>query len=187
MHLRISTGLMLVICGMANEASAQEYCVTCTGPDATYRCSIASEPGTALPPSRGQLFCISELAKKGNHSSCSVGRSQGEPCAGEPRTVILTPAAAEELPPIGTTEPVPAGPESPAVADGVPPPAEPPPPTDAPPQTVEELAKQTVEASGKGIKKAGEAVSEGAKSTGDAVGNAVSKTWKCMTSLFSDC
>jgi hypothetical protein len=52
---------------------------------------------------------------------------------------------------------------------------------------VEELAKQTVEASGKGLTKAGEAVGDTAESTGEAVGNAVSKTWKCMTSLFSDC
>jgi hypothetical protein len=186
MRVRISTAVMLVVCGLASEASAQEYCVTCTAPPAIYRCTIANEAGTAAPPSRGQLLCITELAKTGNHASCSVGRTAAEPCLGEPRTVMFTSAAEAELPPIGGQQPGPAEPESPALADGEPPPADEA-PADAPPQTVEELAKQTVEASGKGLKKAGEAVSDGAKSTGEAVGNAVSKTWKCMTSLFSDC
>jgi hypothetical protein len=187
MQLRISTGLMLLLCGMTCRATAQEYCVTCTAPSATYRCSIASEAGTAAPPARGQLLCITELAKTGNHASCSVGRTQAEPCAGEPRTVLFTSVAEEALPPIGTPPPGHHEPGRPATADGMPEPAEPAPPSEAPPQTVEELAKQTVEASGKGLEKAGEAVSDGAKSTGEAVGDAVSKTWKCMTSLFSDC
>ena len=185
MRVRISTAVIFVICGLAFKASAQEYCVTCTGPPAVYRCTIAAEAGTAVPPSRGRLLCITELAQSGNHASCSVGRTAAEPCSGEPRTVMFTSAAEEALPPIGEQHPGPAELESPAAAEGEPPPTDP--PDEAPPQTVEELAKETVEASGKGLKKAGEAVSDGAKSTGEAVGNAVSKTWKCMTSLFSDC
>jgi hypothetical protein len=52
---------------------------------------------------------------------------------------------------------------------------------------VEELAKETAKASGEGLKKAGEAVTDTAKSTGAAVGGAVSKTWKCLTSFFTNC
>jgi len=187
MLIRISTASMLLICGLAWEASAEEYCVTCTGPDATYRCTIASEAGVAVPPSRGQLLCITKLAQTGNHASCSVGRTTAGPCDGEPRTVMYTSAAEIALPPIGVPQPGAVETESPGLAVEEPPPPAPQTPDEAPPQTVEELAKQTVEASGKGLKKAGEAVSDGAKSTGEAVGNAVSKTWKCMTSLFSDC
>ncbi len=191
MHIRISAALLLAACGLVLPASAQEYCVTCSGPDAKYRCIIEGNASAAARSSRGQLLCITELAKSGNHESCSVGRTTGEPCKGEPRTVMFTSAAEAALPPLGETPPssTPPETESPALAAGQPAPPEAPTaaPTNAPPQTVEELAKQTVAASGKGLKKAGEAVTDTAKSTGSAVGNAVSKTWKCMTSLFSDC
>jgi len=50
-------------------------------------------------------------------------------------------------------------------------------------QTVEELAKKTVEASGEGLKKAGQAVSN----TAQSAGNVVKKTWNCLSSFFSDC
>jgi hypothetical protein len=187
MHLRISAVLTLFVCGLTVQASAQEYCVTCTGPPAIYRCTIASEAGTAVPPSRSQLLCITELAQTGNHESCSVGRTAAEPCLGEPRTVMFTGAAEAALPPIGgppPEAPYPAA-DSPALAEGqdAPPDA----PAESPPQTVEELAKQTAKSTGEGLEKAGDAVGDTAKSTGEAVGNAVSKTWKCMTSLFSDC
>jgi hypothetical protein len=103
----------------------------------------------------------------------------------------MYPAGADVVPPyLAEPQPAPVNPEaqSPGLAAGEGPaqeaPADTPPQT---PQTVEELAKQTVEASGKGLKQAGEAVGDTAKSTGEAVGNALSKTWKCMSSLFSDC
>jgi hypothetical protein len=103
----------------------------------------------------------------------------------------MFPAGADLVPPFlaapqpGATDPEAQAPDL-AVGEGPyqEAPADTPPQT---PQTVEELAKQTVEASGKGLKQAGEAVGDTAKSTGEAVGNALSKTWKCMSSLFSDC
>ncbi|MGQ0672394.1 MAG: hypothetical protein ACT4N2_05875 [Hyphomicrobium sp.] len=88
--------------------------------------------------------------------------------------------------------------------DGVPAPGEDAPPKRVP-QTVEELAGDTLEASKKGLKsagqtvadtakKAGDAVSDTAKSAGEtigeagsAVGNAAKKTWNCVTSLFQSC
>jgi hypothetical protein len=184
MRIKFSAAFMtLMVCGLALPAGAQEYCVTCSGPDAKYRCIIGGDTGSAARTSRGQLLCITELAQSGNHESCSVGRTTGEPCEGEPRTVVFTGAAEAALPPM--SEPPPAEAESPPLAAGDGAPAEA--PAQAPSKTVEELAKQTAESTGEGLKKAGEAVSNTAKSTGEAVGNAVSKTWKCMTSLFSDC
>lgn len=180
----ISTALA-TLCGPAPWASAQEYCVICTSPEANYRCIVESAPDTAVPAARGRLLCITELARSGNHASCSVGRTTAGPCTGETRTVMFTRAADEALPPIGEAPQETTRPGEPAAAEGAP--LEPEPPSSAPPQTVEELAKQTVEASGKGLKQAGKAVTDTAESTGKAVGNAVSKTWKCVTSLFSDC
>ncbi|HEX9882199.1 MAG TPA: hypothetical protein VGA65_06795 [Hyphomicrobium sp.] len=195
MHTRIIAAfVMLVVCGLAPQASAQEFCVTCKGPDAKYRCLIGGDASPAARTSRGQLLCISELARTGDHASCSVGRSTEEACEGELRTVMFPSTADPTAAPLA--EPQPGGPAYPEAADPLAPQppdplaaGQPPPqaPAEAPPQTVEELAKQTVEASGKGLTKAGEAVGDTAESTGEAVGNAVSKTWKCMTSLFSDC
>jgi hypothetical protein len=180
----ISTALT-TLCGAVPFASAQEYCVTCMSPAASYRCIVESKPGAPAPATRAQLLCITELARSGNHASCSVGRTTTEPCTGETRTVMFTGAANEALPPIGDHPQETAQPRQPAAAgDGQMPPES---PAAEPPKTVEELAKQTVEASGEGLKKAGEAVTDTAKSTGNAVGNAVSKTWKCVTSLFGDC
>lgn len=63
-----------------------------------------------------------------------------------------------------------------------------------PPKTVEELAKQTAKSSEKGLKDAGEAVAGAAKKTGEtigeagsAIGKAAKSTWKCLSTLFSDC
>jgi hypothetical protein len=70
-----------------------------------------------------------------------------------------------------------------AAPDAEPVPSEAEAPAEAPPQTVEELAKQTVTASGEGLKKAGEAVAD----TAESAGNVVTKTWTCLSSLFSDC
>jgi hypothetical protein len=201
MRTRIGIALLsaviftLVTSGLVARVSAQEYCVTCTGPDAKYRCAIGGDASLAARTSRGQLLCITELARTGHHASCSVGRTPEEPCEGEPRTVMF-PAADGAAPVLsdprsgaGGALPAPAqalpGTAASPGAPGTGAPAEA--PAEAPPKTVEELAKQTVEASGNGLKKAGEAVGNTAKSTGEAVGNAVSKTWKCMTSLFSDC
>lgn len=63
-----------------------------------------------------------------------------------------------------------------------------------PPKTVEELAKRTAKSSKEGLEDAGDAVVGAAKKTGetigdagDAVGNAAKSTWRCLSTLFSDC
>jgi len=180
----------VALCAFAAAASAQEFCVTCTAPDATYRCVIGGD-NVAARSSRGQLLCITELAQSGHHASCSAGRNTEGTCPGELRTVMFPPDAEPTAPPLADTPPMspppaipgpyakqpvearaPNGAHPPEVA---PPagatPAEAPPP-DAPPKTVEE-----------GLKKAGKAVTD----TGNAVGNAMKKTWTCVTSLFGDC
>jgi len=189
MLTRISLAMAsVVVCSLAATASAQEFCVTCSAPDATYRCIVGGEPGIATTTSRGQLLCITELARSGGHASCSVGRrTSTEPCQGEVRTVMFPSPPADVPPPPTEAQSQarpPEGQGAPLAADGAA--LEPPPPAEAP-QTVESLTKDTVQKSGEGLKKAGEAVTDTAQSAGQAIGNAAQKTWKCLSSLFSDC
>ncbi len=121
-------------------AAAQEFCVTCSGPEASYRCVIGGDGTAAGRSARGQFLCITELAKAGGHASCSATRGQENPCPGETRTVMFSlgdpgasPLEAPPAPGKPLFVPVPSGDSLPPVA--LPPPAqqahEPPPP---PPQ-----------------------------------------------------
>lgn len=169
---------ILMICVFAPSASAQEYCVACSGPDALYRCIIGGDATAAARGARGQFLCIKELAKSGQHASCRVDRSSRGPCDGMPRTVMFPDVA--NIPDEAFVPPpdqVPLGEEAQdRPSDQEPLPdnalenAEPAP--EGPPKTVVDMAKGT----GKNLKK-----------VGDAVGNAAKKTWTCLSSFFSDC
>ncbi len=79
MHLRFFLAATpMLICTVATGATAQEYCVTCTGPDASYRCLIGGDVPMAARASRGQFLCITEIAKAGGHASCSAARGAGD-------------------------------------------------------------------------------------------------------------
>jgi hypothetical protein len=181
------SGTCLLV-GFAGQAAALEYCVTCEGPPALYRCVI---DGTADGPGNdptASLFCISSMANKGRHETCAVSRGAPFPCPGL-TAVVKQPAGQHQ-----TTAPPPV---EPTPAEALPPPAEkqtePAQPTPVP-RTVEELAGQTVKSSKEGLEKAGEAIGGTAKKAGEhignagsAIGNAASQTWTCITSLFSSC
>jgi hypothetical protein len=172
--------LILLICVLAPNASAQEYCVACTGPEALYRCMIGGEATPGERSARGQILCIKELAKSGSHESCRVDRTSSGPCDGVPRTVIFpdVPGVPDEafVPPPGTSE-APLGEEAltpPSDQEPLPENAidNADPAQEGAPKTVVDMAKGT----GKNLEKAG-----------DAVGNAAKKTWTCLSSFFSDC
>jgi hypothetical protein len=179
MHLRFFlVATPMLICTLATGATAQEYCVTCTGPDASYRCLIGGDVPLAARASRGQFLCITEIAKAGGHASCSAARAQATPCPGETRTVMFPPAAPGATP-LADTPPsaapmapmAPMAPTKEIAPAPMPPPeqqqAQPPVPHDPPAP--------------------GEAPTNTAGSPGDPVTNTVKKTWKCITSLFGDC
>lgn len=175
------------LCATPCWAQAPEFCVTCTAPDASYRCQVEGE-SAAAHSSRGQLLCITELAKSGGHSSCSAGRSPTTSCPGALRTVMFPPGAdLSPLPaadaPLMTPAPSSAYAPPPVAAPNGPQQPPPPSPTQAQPNTVEQLAKKTVETTGNGLEKAGKAVTD----TGNAIGNAAKKTWTCIATLFGDC
>jgi hypothetical protein len=191
----IAFGSVLMFACSVGKAQGAEYCVSCYGPEAYYRCAIESEVDVRGGDPRNQLLCITQLAQNGGHESCSVMRQQVDPCDSAVVVLVAPPAGG---PPVLPDDPLNQRPEyqtNPPMdqAEG------------GTPETVQELAGQTYQSSKKGLKKAGkaitgtaektgEAVSGAAKKTGEAVGNAGSavgnaakKTWNCLKSLFSDC
>lgn len=191
LHAAAAAWLVLPI---ADAAMALEYCVTCEGPPAIYRCMIdGTEDGPGRDP-RVSLYCISEMAKRGGHKSCAVSRGAPFPCPG--LTAVVDQPSDLSRPAAPSPEAEALGPDTPAVheADVE---AEPAPQAEKPvkvPRTMEELAGETVKSSKQGLQKAGEAIGGTAKmageqigSAGSAIGNAASKTWACITSLFSSC
>ena len=93
-----STFSVLMLVGLLAEsgaASAQEYCVACSEPDAVYRCIIeGAQPGGAQPL---QVMCITAMAKAGNHATCGVKSGTVFQCDGPVRRVPWT-ASGESQP-----------------------------------------------------------------------------------------
>jgi hypothetical protein len=201
---------VIAISGVAATAvSANGYCVACSGPDATYRCTVRGMPEGMPADPVSQIACVKQLATAGGHERCSIEKFSQENCNGPEKVVA------------GSTVTLPAAGDPPWTAPKT---AEPPTTTDAgkapvakdqakaiaqppdaatktteaagepPPRTVEELTKNSVAATQENLGKAGEAVSDTAKKTGQqienagsAIGNAAKKSWTCLASLFSDC
>ncbi|WP_072394839.1 hypothetical protein [Hyphomicrobium sp. CS1GBMeth3] len=184
-------GSLWLLLPTADAALALEYCVTCVGPPAIYRCVIE---GTEDGPGRDQsasLHCISQMAKRGGHETCSASRGAPFPCPGLTSVVTEPRALPRDIP-----SPDEAGLEQPHPAEATASdPAEPAPPAKKKvPRTMEELAGDTVRSSQQGLKTAGDAIGGTAKKAGEQIGNAgtalgsaATQTWTCITSLFSSC
>jgi hypothetical protein len=170
----ISTVIILLVGGLSPQAGAQDYCVTCTGPDAKYHCIIGGNASVAARSSRGQMLCITQLAQSGGHASCSVSRTTAEPCEGQVKTVLF-PTDEPGTTPVEMPTPPPEA--------ALPAPPAPVPAPQQPPGAAEAIAKD----SDNGLKKATDAVTGTVENTGKAIGNAASKTWKCLSSFFGDC
>ncbi len=74
----------LAACGLAWLAASAlageaTYCVTCKGPDQTYRCRVTGEG--SKPSDAMKLYCVIRTAKEGHHASCSAENSTPA-CAG---------------------------------------------------------------------------------------------------------
>jgi len=189
----------LSLATLPGTARATEYCVTCEGPNAIYRCVVEGTPdGPGTNPS-ASLLCISEMAARGHHERCAVSRGAPFPCPGLTATIAAQPdlpanpqssADAPAGPPVTEGHPSEAVGQEEENAAGVPPASAP----SKVPQTMEELAGQTMRSSKEGLAKAGEAIGGTAKKAGEhignagsAIGNAASKTWGCVTSFFQHC
>lgn len=168
------SGAVVSMLGAATPAHAQEFCVTCEGPSAIYRCVLeGAGPAQAQPL---KVVCVTTLAREFNHASCSVRGGTVFDCNGAVKRVN-----AQGTAPLGPD----GKPPDPVVVAG--PPAVSPSPDSEPPKTVEELAKRMGKSTSENAKKTGGAVGEAFKKTGDAIGGAVTKTWTCVTTLFKSC
>ena len=159
-----------VFTGLA--ASAQTACVQCSGPDQVYRCeATADQP---IPDQAVGLFCVSKIASDHAHESCGVQRG-AKLCGGLSVTYVYdenSGTSADTRAPNRT-------------ANGE-------------PATLGEFTKDTVSASAKTAKNAGEnigsaaskagtATTDAIKGAGNAIGNATKKTLKCLGSALNDC
>lgn len=159
--------LGLICCAMTGRAVAQEYCVSCTEPNAVYRCVIeGAQPGGSQPL---QVLCITTMAKQGGHATCSVKRGTVFDCDGPVKRI---PWAALNAPPA----------PAPGQQTAVQPPPAPGPTADTkpdggePPKTVLEMAKRANEKTAAQLKQANEKMKAQAK-----------KTWECVSSFFTRC
>lgn len=183
--------LSLALLPLSATAEAAEICISCVGPDVTYRCSVDGYDNASARDTRLQLICITELAKAGGHQTCSADRSKLADCDGVVRVVTPPqPAAGTEPPPIRaeTTPPPAEGMTTIPKNSGLEPTPAP------PPATVADVAKDAAQSSKENLDKVGKAVTDTAKSAGDqienagqAVGSAAKKTWDCVASLFKEC
>lgn len=72
--------------------AAEEICVACDGPAATYRCTPelpTSKVSSELSASLEATACTTVLAETGGHKTCRPIKSD-EPCEGGTKTVTLT-------------------------------------------------------------------------------------------------
>jgi hypothetical protein len=171
--------LGLFCCLAAGGAGGQEYCVSCTEPNAVYRCVIdGAQPGGNQPL---QVLCITTMAKQGGHATCGIKRGTVFDCDGPVKRI---PWAELNSP----SPPASSGRQS--AAEPSPPPgwtAETKPDPQEPPKTVLEMAKRANEKTAAQLKQANDNMKEQAKATGEAFAKATKKTWECVTSLFTRC
>lgn len=173
--MRLPACALLISVTLTTGTAAQQRCIVCSGPSATYLCSVEMADKVARFGAFGDkaidLACTKQLAREGGHEACSARRELvGAACNGSPRLVTIdalieSSAAKLENP---KPSPAPAAAVAPAASDQKAP--------AGPPQTVEELAIQT-----------GAKSKQQLKALGDSVGGAASKTWECLSTLFKKC
>ena len=160
----------------ASGASAEVACVQCSGPDQLYRCEVKVDQ--AIPDQAVGLFCVSKIASEHAHETCGAQRA-ATVCGGVPVSFVYD----ENL---GAASAVDANWEKTGERTG------------GEPATLSEFTKNTVDASAKSAKNAGEnignaaskagaATTDAIKGAGNAIGNATKKTLKCLGSALNDC
>lgn len=144
-HVVIATGIVVsAMLGGIREASAQEYCISCTDPDTVYRCIIDDARAASGTPL--QMLCVTQMAEAGKHAICSVKRVTVLECDG--RVVrIAMPSTSDPAAPVAAT-PAPA-PTAPKKA----------------PDTLVGVVEEAGKASKESLKSAGQAIGDGAKKT----------------------
>lgn len=81
-----------LIVGLSGPLVAEEVCIVCDEPQASYRCDAelpTNAGNTELRATVGAKACTTVLAKAGGHKACHPIKSE-EPCEGSLRAVTLT-------------------------------------------------------------------------------------------------
>jgi hypothetical protein len=202
MALTAATSLAASTAGLS---AADSYCVSCSGPQASYVCEVTLPDGV-VPSQSPQLYCAYRLAAEGGHASCSSRRSGETPCDGDykqfayqgsslsasPDAAVSPPEAlapaSTEFTPVETNE----GVAEPATGD-----------SQSPPRTVVELTEQVADAiGGEAEDEAGKdeasitseiaedaaaPTAEAPRSTSEKIASAAKTALTCLTSLFEEC
>jgi hypothetical protein len=139
------------------QAETGDYCVVCSEPQQTYRCTVDISMGQG---NVAQTACIRTLATEGRHGSCAIRRSEaGARCEGLPRHI-----ASNVLPPLAGAPTVP--PASPGE-----------------PQTVEEALKKMSSSASKQMDRTNDQLKKGAEATTSGI----QRTFSCIASFFTRC
>ena len=155
----------------ASSAAGEEACVVCQEPAAIYSCSVQhADQLKRVRRADGllHLACIKDIARQYGHKSCAINRNFAGNCNGAIHVVNPKDAANHVI--AGTSRPDSSNGAQPIESQ---PEAA---PTKDEPKTVVELAKRTAKSTTRELKKAG-----------DNVSKAVKSTWRCVSSLFSEC
>jgi hypothetical protein len=149
-------------------SATEPVCVVCTSPTAQYSCSLAPSAAIlGLGGARLRLRCLREIAERYGHEMCKVNDSPIAACAGTVHMVGEEPANAGGA--AATKRP----PASAATAPLTTPPLD---ADDEPPKTVVEMTKRAAGETQAQIEKSGKVVERAAR-----------QTWRCVTSLFTNC
>lgn len=191
------------VMGSSTSSMARDLCVTCQEPFAVYRCAFDGNSPFHITAPGASLVCARELAQRGGHARCGVQRNSFASCEGE--LVVITPPGDDlmpQTPPAGAagtldSEGLPAASDATgenATAEDTALVEELEPEPKGPPKTVEELAKRTAKSTKQGLQDAGDAVAGATRKTGEkigeagsAIGGAAKSTWRCLSTLFTDC
>ena len=97
--------LAILVLLTAAARAADSFCVSCSGPTASYVCEVAIPEGV-VPTQSPQLYCAYRLAAEGKHASCSSRRSGQAPSAGDYRQLAYRgPSLVDPDTPTGSIEP----------------------------------------------------------------------------------
>jgi len=162
----------------SSAASAEVACVQCSGPEQLYRCEITADH--AIPDQAAGMFCVSKIASVHAHESCAAQRAVTV-CGGVSVSYVYDENTGPSAPAADASAGNPQG----RTANDE-------------PETLTEFTKDTVNASAKSAKNAGEnignaaskagaATTDAIKGAGNAIGNATKKTLKCLGSALNDC
>ncbi len=84
-------GIVVTVCivCVSQTLEAEEICVSCESPAASYRCSVEQPAGDhQVPDAAHGHICENVLKQTGAHARCQAAAQQ-TPCEGAPRTVTM--------------------------------------------------------------------------------------------------